>query len=213
VAAKHDYYETLGVGRGASEDEVRKAYRRLARKYHPDLNPGDRSSEEQFKRVQEAYDVLSDGKKRSMYDQFGFYSESGFAGAGAGAGAAGGYPNAGGPEFHFGGFDFSDAFSEGAPRGGGGFRPGSGAEQSGFSSRFGDLFSQFFNRGQQGHQQQPREPEPGADLEYALDVDFWRAVKGTQVRLNIRRQDTCGTCRGCARSATGRATYRSRRGL
>src|SRR5260370_26590653 len=73
---KHDYYETLGVSRKADTEEIRKAYRKLARKYHPDLNPGDKSSEERFKNVQEAYDVLSDAKKRPMYDQFGFYSDN-----------------------------------------------------------------------------------------------------------------------------------------
>src|SRR6476620_6518466 len=104
MASKHDYYETLGVARGASEDDVRKAYRRLARKYHPDLNPGDKSAEERFKNVQEAYDILSDSKKRQMYDQYGFYSENGFPGAGSpGAGGQGPHPG-----MDFSGFDFSD---------------------------------------------------------------------------------------------------------
>ena len=71
-----DYYKALGVSKKASADEIRKSYRRLARKYHPDLNPGDLSAEQRFKDVQEAYSVLSDSKKRQMYDQFGFYSEN-----------------------------------------------------------------------------------------------------------------------------------------
>ena len=97
---KHDYYETLGVPRSASAEELRKSYRKLARKYHPDLNPGDKAAEEHFKNVQEAYDILSDAKKRQMYDQHGFYSENGFPG-GAGADQTQ-------PGMDFGGFDFSD---------------------------------------------------------------------------------------------------------
>ncbi|MFQ5741821.1 MAG: DnaJ domain-containing protein, partial [Acidobacteriota bacterium] len=82
TATKTDYYQVLGLKRGASADEVRKAYRRLARKYHPDVNPGDKSAEEKFKHIQEAYDVLSDSKKRKMYDQYGFYSDQFKPGAG-----------------------------------------------------------------------------------------------------------------------------------
>src|SRR5580692_5294886 len=102
---KHDYYKTLGVDRAAEEDEIKKAYRKLARKYHPDLNPGDKSAESRFKNVQEAYDILSDSKKRQMYDQVGFYSDTGFPGAGAGD------PGARHPNMDFNGFDFSDIFS------------------------------------------------------------------------------------------------------
>src|SRR5260370_4967432 len=75
TTTKQDYYEVLGVDRKAGQKEIRQAYRKLARKYHPDLNPGDKSAEEKFKQVQEAYDVLSDAKKRQMYDQFGFDAE------------------------------------------------------------------------------------------------------------------------------------------
>src|SRR3954454_8091718 len=116
---KHEYYETLGVPKQASADDIRKAYRKLARKHHPDLNPGDKASEERFKNVQEAYDVLSDAKKRPMYDQFGFYSDNGFTGQGApGAGGSSGQR---GSHFDFSGFDFSD-FAGGAAGAGGGRR-------------------------------------------------------------------------------------------
>src|SRR5579871_3336973 len=102
TAPKHDYYDTLSVPRNASEEDIRKAYRKLARKYHPDLNPGEKSAEERFKNVQEAYDILSDAKKRQMYDQVGFYSENGFPGAGAGGTRGGGARH---PNMDFGGFD------------------------------------------------------------------------------------------------------------
>ena len=174
---KHDYYETLHVAKGAAQDEIRKSYRRLARKYHPDLNPGDKAAEERFKQVQEAYDVLSDAKKRQMYDQYGFYSETGVPGAGAGAGRQ--------PNMDFGGFDFSEFFQGGAP--GGGRRASTGT-----GGGFRDVFSQFFKG---GAAPQP-EPEKGADLEYALNIDFWQAIKGTQARLNITRYDVCPTCNG-----------------
>src|SRR5580692_3092458 len=106
-----DFYEALGVDRNANAEDIRKAYRKLARKHHPDLNPGDKAAEDRFKKVQEAYDVLSDAKKKQMYDQVGFYSENGAQSAGAGAG-----PN--GPNMGFGGFDFSE-FARGAGRGAG----------------------------------------------------------------------------------------------
>jgi len=190
MAAKQDYYQTLSVDRGASTEDIRKSYRRLARKYHPDLNPGDKAAEEKFKKVQEAYDVLSDDKKRKMFDQFGFYSEQGFPGADQPGG-----PNAG---FGFGGFDFGDIFSGAQPPPGG--RARSAPNQDG---GFRDLFSQFFSRGKQ---QQARRPERGQDLEYALNIDFWQSIKGTQVRLTINRQDTCVTCQGSGASGGGSAT-------
>src|ERR1044071_6542784 len=130
---KHDYYETLGVRRKSVADDIRKAYRKLARKYRPDLNPGDKSAEERFKNVQEAYDVLSDPKKRQVYDQFGFYSENGFAGP---------PPGGGQPNMDFGGFDFSEFFGGAAGPGAGHGAGGRRAEPG--SGRFGDIFSQFF---------------------------------------------------------------------
>ena len=87
---QQDHYETLGLAREASTDEIRKAYRRLARKYHPDLNPNDKVAEDKFKKVSEAYDILSDTKKKTMYDQYGFYSDNpGFPGGPGGGGSPG----------------------------------------------------------------------------------------------------------------------------
>ena len=92
TGTKQDYYELLGVPRKATAKDIRSAFRKLARKYHPDLNPGDKSAEEKFKQLQEAYDVLSDSKKRQMYDQYGFYSENlppgGYPGSGTRVAAA-----------------------------------------------------------------------------------------------------------------------------
>src|SRR5579862_7429920 len=178
-APKHDYYDTLGVSRKADADEIRKSYRKLARKHHPDLNPGDKSAEERFKNVQEAYDILSDPKKRQMYDQYGFYSESGFPGAGSGSSSGQG-PH---PGMDFGGFDFSD-FAAGGGR--------SSQHRTETGGGFRDIFSQFFG-GRGGAAQQP-EPEKGGDLEYVMDIDFWQAIRGTQTRLSITRYETCGTC-------------------
>ncbi|MEO8372258.1 MAG: molecular chaperone DnaJ [Candidatus Solibacter sp.] len=201
---KHDYYETLGVPRKADAEEIRKAYRKLARKYHPDLNPGDKASEERFKNVQEAYDVLSDTKKRPMYDQFGFYSENGYTGQGApGAGGGAGQRS---QHFDFSGFDFSDFGGGGAA---GGRRqqeaPAGGAGGGGFR----DIFSQFF--GGKGEAPQA-EPEKGGDLEYVMNIDFWQAIKGTQARVNITRYDVCVTCHGSGASGGGETTCQQCKG-
>src|SRR5947208_13925409 len=133
ATTKKDYYEILGVKKSASVDEIRKAFRKLARKYHPDVNPGDKGAEEKFKALSEANDVLSDSKKRKIYDQLGYYSDNidpaaaeayargGPTGAGGFGGFSGGQPgNAGGQgqgaPFDFIGFDFGDKFEGGRGR-------------------------------------------------------------------------------------------------
>jgi molecular chaperone DnaJ len=194
-----DYYGTLGVKKTATQDEIRKAFRKLARKYHPDVNPGDKKSEEKFKEISEANDVLSEEKKRKIYDQVGFYSDNIDAataeayarGGGASGGGGFGGTQAGGGQsvpFDFGGFDFS------------GFQGGSRAsraESEGFGGSFKDVFSGMFG----GGGRQPRGPQPGTDLEYQVQVDFWTAIRGGVTRLEITRQEQCPTCKG--RAVTG----------
>src|SRR3989442_5300956 len=129
TTTKKDYYELLGVKKSASAEDIRKAFRKLARKYHPDVNPGDKAAEEKFKAISEANDVLSDPKKRKIYDQIGFYSDNidpataeAYARAGGGTGGfSSGFPGAQagsagaqGAHFDFGGVDVSDLF-EGSP--------------------------------------------------------------------------------------------------
>ncbi len=104
--AKKDYYEILGIKKDAKADDIKKAYRKLARKYHPDVNPHDKSSEEKFKEIQEANDVLSDEKKRKVFDRFGYYADNLDVNSPYGAGAAGG-SGAGG--FDFSGFSWENA--------------------------------------------------------------------------------------------------------
>ena len=178
TATKQDYYDLLGVPRKASAKELRAAYRKLARKYHPDLNPGDKSAEEKFKQIQEAYDTLSDTKKRQTYDQFGFNvpGQAGGSGPGYGGGAS--------PEdihFDFGGVDF-----------GGGAGQGAGGAGSGASFR--DLFSQFFRGANAAQATQER--EPGDDLEYQIDITFAEAMRGTVKKLSFTRLDVCTVCHG-----------------
>jgi molecular chaperone DnaJ len=175
TTTKQDYYELLGVPRKAGAKDIRAAFRKLARKYHPDLNPGDKSAEEKFKQLQEAYDVLSDSKKRQMYDQYGFYSDN-IPPGGPGAPASDGQD----VNFDFGGFDFGG---------------GSGAGGAGGGSSFRDLFSQFFSGGRGGAAMEP-EQAPGGDLEYQIEIDFWDAVRGAVKKLSITRLDTCETCHG-----------------
>ena len=183
-----DYYGLLGVKKTATSDDIRKAFRKLARKYHPDVNPNDKKAEEKFKEISEANDVLSDEKKRKVYDQVGFYSDQidpATAEAYARQQQAGGQP-----PVDFGGFDFSGFQGAGAPQ------QGAGSQSWG---SFKDIFSGIFSGAQQ-QQQRPRGPQPGSDLEYQATVDFWTAIRGGQARIQVNRQETCPTCHGQASS-------------
>jgi molecular chaperone DnaJ len=197
---KKDYYAALGVKKSASADEVKKAFRKLARKHHPDVNPGDKGAEEKFKTISEAHEVLSDPKKRKIYDQLGFYSDNidpaaaeAYARQGGGSGGGGfqggqpggGSAGTGGVHFDFGGFDFSD-FAENAR----------GAKRSsGGGGSFRDIFSGIFS-GDRGGVEVDEGPEPGSDLEYQVNVPFWTAIRGGVMKLNIARRDVCGNCHG-----------------
>jgi len=188
-----NYYETLGVKKNASADEIRKAFRKLARKYHPDVNPGNKTAEEKFKELSEANDVLSDPKKRKIYDQLGYYSDNidpaaaeayaraGQGGnAGFGAGGFGGFPG-GGPgrggqqEVHFDFNDFDFGGAQGGQQGPGGFR---------------DIFSGIFGGG--FGRREPQGPMPGTDVEYEVHVPFWEAIRGGTVRINLQRPGARG---------------------
>jgi DnaJ-class molecular chaperone len=159
--AKRDYYEVLGLSRGASVDEIKKAYRKLARKYHPDMNPGDPSAEERFKEVSEAHEVLTDPEKKKTYDQFGHTAFDGRAGPGAGT-----WTRRGGRGFE--GFDFDfDSFS------------GRGGDYTSFS----DIFSELFGA---GRRTQPHRPRKGEDLHYTLELPFMDAVKGTTTTIALK---------------------------
>src|SRR6185436_1197869 len=150
-----DYYAVLGVKRGASDDEIKKAYRKLARKFHPDLNPGDKTAEDQFKQLQEAYDVLSNADDRKLYDEYGDNWRAVKAGAGAPPpgwdqqSAPRGAGGSGAPGFDFGDFDFSNFRS-----------PGGGA--GGF-----DIFEEIFSNAGRGRTQRSAR---GRDVEAELEL-------------------------------------------
>jgi molecular chaperone DnaJ len=170
--AKIDYYAILGVPRTAKEAEIKKAYRKLARKNHPDVNPGDQGAEDRFKKIQEAYDVLSDSKKRALYDRYGFYSENMKEQPG---GASGGRPH----DASW-GFDFSGAESRG-----------------GRQSSFRDIFSEIFGGGGGAFRgTRASQPERGEDLEHHLNISFQESIRGLETRLSIIRSDPCPACHG-----------------
>jgi molecular chaperone DnaJ len=173
-----DFYAVLGVGKSASADDIKKAYRKLARELHPDHNPGNKVAEEKFKSASEAYDVLSDDRKRKEYDEMRSLFGSGAFRRGARTG--------GGPQF-----DPSDLF--------GGFG-GAGAGGSPGDRRFGgagfsDIFSSIFSGGGAGAGPR-RGPSRGRDVEAEVTLDFVHAVQGTTLPLTLRSPGVCDTCHG-----------------
>src|SRR5262245_33417241 len=184
MAKQKDLYAILGVARSASADDIRKAYRKLARQLHPDVNPGNAQAEERFKDVSLAYDVLSDAAKRRLYDEFGndglqpgfdpeqarAYRQWSSSGRGFNFGAG-----AGGAQFGFGG----------GPR-----RARRGPESGGFADILNDLFG--------GAGEDPTAPEAG-DIESRLEVDFLDALRGTTMAVTVRRPAPCEVCGGTGR--------------
>lgn len=168
MAQKRDYYEVLGVEKNATDEELKKAYRKLAKKYHPDANPDNKEeAEKKFKEVNEAYEILSDKQKRQMYDQFGFNGPQGFGG-----GQGGGYYSYGSGFDGFGGFsDFGD-FSD-----------------------LGDIFSSFFGGGG-ARSRSSNGVRKGADLKISIDITFEEAYLGVEKEISINRNEKCTSCNG-----------------
>lgn len=165
--ASGDYYKTLGVSRDASEEDLKKAYRKLAVKYHPDKNPDDEAAEAKFKEISEAYDILKDEDKRAAYDRYGHaaFTQGGMGRSGGGGGGG------------FAGHDPFDIFREAFGGGGGG----------------GGIFEEFFGGGGQPGRGGAAH---GADLRYDLEISLEEAAKGTEKEIRYRRPVACSKCSG-----------------
>lgn len=168
--AGKNYYEILGVSRTASEKEIKQAYRRLARQYHPDLNPGDKSAEAKFREINAAYEVLSDPEKRKRYDQFGDqwqYAEQ-FAKAGGQSGVRWG------------------------------FSPGTTAFEYGDLTDFGDILSSLFGDSGFGSRTR-RGPQRGQDIEWPIEVTLEEAYRGSTRLIQVQTAEPCSACAGTGR--------------
>ena len=174
MAGKRDYYEVLGVSKSASADEIKKAYRALAKKYHPDANPGDKTAEAKFKEASEAYAVLSDPDKKKAYDTYGHAAFDPNSAAGAASGFGG---------FDFGSMDFSDIFSDLFGGGAGG-------------DIFGNIFGGGYSTGRRSNR-----PRQGESLRTRVTITFDEAMKGTKKQITIPYQEECSSCHGSGAKA------------
>jgi len=177
TTAAQDFYTTLGVSEKADLDEIRKAYRALAKKYHPDAHQGDEAVSERFKEIGEAYSVLSNEDKRKKYDQMRRFGAFDISGSGSGHAGGGFSPGGGGGT----GFSFEDL------------------------GGLGDIFSSILDRGQRtGGQGRSRGPGRGRDIEYLVEISFSTAVRGGKVSISVPVTEECATCSGSgARPGTG----------
>jgi len=191
-----DYYQILGINKGASKEEIKRAFRKMARKYHPDVNPDEPKSGEKFKEINEAYSILSDDKKREMYDKFGVvegdpstYQDWGGFPRGSQAyrspdGTTYYYSSSGSP----GGFDFSDIFSN--------FGKSSNKRRSrgfDFFNDLGDIFDVFSNKGRSSRVSSSEfgnRPVEGDDLRYDMEIDFMEAFYGGEKRISFKDPNT-----------------------
>jgi DnaJ-class molecular chaperone len=182
--ASQDYYEILGVPRTASEKDVKSAFRKLARKYHPDVNPGDKTAEEKFKEINEAYEVLSNAESRKKYDQYGknWKNADQFEAARqASRGRSRGRTTT---------FDFEDFVSSSG---------GGGTGGAGTAGGFGDIFDQFFRQDNAGRRTTTRRAR-GQDVEYPIEISLDEAFSGATRTLEMTTEEQCPVCNGTGRT-------------
>lgn len=170
--AKKDYYQVLGVKRGASEKEMKQAFRRLARQYHPDVNPGSKEAEGRFKEINEAYEVLSDPEKRKKYDQYGDQWQ------------------------HANQFARSQSSGQAAPQ----WRVDYDLSRQGRGAPFGDFLEDLFrDAGARGRGSRQR-PQRGQDLEQPVEVTLEEAFQGASRLIHVQREEMCAACQGAGLS-------------
>jgi molecular chaperone DnaJ len=179
-ATTKDYYQILGIPEKASADDIKKAYRKLAKQYHPDANRNDPNAAERFKEVGEAYAVLSDEKKRAQYDQMRKLGPLGGFGFNRERSPSAGGPPPGGGETRFTFDDLSDL------------------------GGLGDIFGSIFDRGKRRRPRDPGTAERGRDVEYVVEIPFTTAARGGRITIEVPITDDCNVCNGSGNAAGSR---------